>query len=282
MEKPQNVNSASSIFEQLRHLVRPPADATARLVKPSPVPASDHVTLSALAAELAVEVERLRPLVDHEYLKIITFHDFLDDCIVARPYGDGMRWLKNLLAPLPLIPLLPLAYAGTLLNVSGNAVRRFCVYYDIPMFDDPTLGELITIKSYYDLVEKLNGAKANKRSTHRFDRQTMFQAIARGLDKPLRKILVPPYSQIIEEEIRRVRLMDEPEKGFRSLALYQAFTDAQRAIERFKEWAGNEIKSEEIQQRRAEKIENLLKNLMKSSFGPSSVEPNPVQPSDEP
>jgi len=282
VEKPQSENLESVTTSASPPSPKKPVAAIEMLRRTEKfLPAAEQITLSKLASELSVDVERLRPLIDHQYLKLIKVNEFLDDCIVARPYPDGMRWLRNMLAPLALQHLLPIKYAAEMLWLELPEVRSACVYYDVQVQEDPAFGELMTIEGFYELFNKLN----RNRSSWRFDRQAMFQAISYGIDKPMPKKKVIPYDQMLEDEIRRVRKMEEPERGFRATALYKAFRDAKDVDEcRRRYWNhSTDLQSTKKRQKaRAQRIEELLENLMKRSFGKSSVETPPVPPSDAP
>jgi hypothetical protein len=282
VEKPQSENLESVTTSASLPSPKKPVAAIEMLRRTEKfLPAAEQITLSKLASELSVDVERLRPLIDHQYLKLIKVKEFLDDCIVARPYPDGMRWLHNMLAPLPLQPLLPLKYAAEMLYLSLAESRSVCVYYDVQVQSDPAFGELLTIEGFYKLFDKLN----KHRGSCRFDRQAMFQALSYGIDKPMPKRKVIPYDQMLEDEIRRVRKMEEPERGFRAIALYRAFKDAKNLDDCRRRYWNNNTEPQSKQKRRKahmERAEELLENLMKRSFGQSSVETPPVPPSDAP
>ena len=239
-----------------------------------PVAASDHITVRTLAAELGVEPERIRALVDRQYIRIIKAEPYLEDCIVARPYAAGMKWLKRMFAPLRMIPLIPISYVSDLLGIRHvSEVRHFCLNYNITIYDDPVFEETINISDFYKLWRGIFLSKFN-----RFDSQMMLFMFANVKGPKDRNPRLMGYDDALEQEIRRVAKMPEPDRTFRAVALYESFRNAIKisAVRRMYE---AKVMAPKIN---PEKIENLFRSLLRKSLGTmaysTDAEPYAVEP----
>lgn len=204
----------------------PPDAVTTGLRRKPPVPQSEYVSVSDLAVSLGIDSERLRPLIEKHYLTILEPHEYLQDCLVARPRPAALAWLKTMFQPLMMRPLLPTEMAAELLDMTVNDFRRLCLAYNAPLHDDPGFGELMTLSDFWTVFRRVHAS----RSTCRFDRQAMLmltrvlrpQTISRfRADQP-----VLPYSVILERELERIAQMPEPTRTVRAVALYNAYQDA--------------------------------------------------------
>ena len=243
------------------------------LKRKSPVAASDHVTVRAFAAELGVEPERIRTLIDRQYIRIIKAEPYLEDSIIARPHIASVRWLKRMFAPLRMVPLIPLGYVYVLLRLRNiDEVRHLCLNYDLTIHDDPVFEETLTIADFWTLWRNIHLSKHN-----RFDRQMMLFMFANNRGKG-RSPRMMGYSEALEQEIKRVAAMPEPDRTFRATALYECFRDARKLSN--VEW----LYDTKMATKKAgvDKIENLFRSLLRKSLGTMAyakdAQPYAVQP----
>lgn len=274
MGRPQKRNSARNISDELLDSAMRPVPVIEKLKRRPPVAASEHVTVRDFAAELNVEPERIRPLLDRQYIRIIKAEPYLEDTLIARPYAVGVKWLKRMFAPLRLVPLLPLHNVAMLLGLlTVDDVRHLCLNYDITVHDDVVFGELLSVSDFYRLWRNLYISRYN-----RFDRQMMMFMINNAKGKSEKNPRAMDYYDALEEEIKRVSRMEEPDRTFRATALYEAFRDVQKISEVQKTY------QEKLGRKKSklERIEKLFRNLLRKSLGTTAyrpdAEPYAVQP----
>jgi len=184
---------------------------------------TEGVPFEVLASDLGVDVSKIELLVSTGWLTLVRDHTIPALRLVGKPGRAGMDWLKNALAPIPLIPVVRLKHVMELLDVKPPAMRRLIMDYAITVYIDPALGEMITIASFHHLFHSLY--PWHERS--RFDRQMML-SILFGFDKGDGEVFVRPmsYSQRLEEELARIATLPEPERSIRSMDVYEAYRDA--------------------------------------------------------
>jgi len=237
----------------------------AELKRKPPVPQSKYVSVLDLANELGVtDVERLRPLIEYHYLRILEAHEYLADCLVGRPEPDALRWLKGMLEPLTMRPFLTVEQAAELMQCNVNELRLLCVTHNFQLYADPAFGELISIYQFHRLFDRL-------RETHdgiRFDRQSMLLMLRnvmpqrqgfRYRQKPL------SYSKRLELEIIRIGKLPEPDRTLRAVALWESYCDARNirdCLQRYYKLTKGE----------APEVEERLKNLVERCVGEISVD----------
>lgn len=195
-----------------------------QLYRSSPVPLNDYIPLSRLADELAVDVERLRPLLEHRYLRTMSERPDFAQTIVARPPKGAMDWLRTMFMPLSMRPFFPVPDISRLLGMSTDDFRYICLSDGIPIYSDPAFGELISISGFQALERGL----LRMQTPARFDRQAMMLVLGNskqtriaGRAKPL------PYRVSLEREISRVLRLPEPDRTFRATELWRAYNDAE-------------------------------------------------------
>ena len=196
------------------------------LHRKSPVPPPDQISVKQLAGELGILPSRVQPLIDHGYLRVMAAGYSADTTIVARPLPAALAWLKSLFAPLRMRPMLPVEDVAEMLNLTPAELRSFVVHYNIPLWDDPVFGELMTING---LRAVQRGIYAERRST-RYDRQTLLEFLCKqsGITWNLTNF---SYSMQLDTEIRRICKMPEPGRTVRAVALWTAWRDAQTVTE---------------------------------------------------
>lgn len=172
--------------------------------------------------------EQLRPLIDLHYLRLMVPAEYLIDCQVARPLPAAMDWLKQMLAPIHLRPLVPIDIAAELLRNTAEDIRRLCLAWNIQLVFDPAFGELLSATNFYRLFQKVFQVKEGQA---RYDRQILLWMLSiakQGSDVPTRPL---PYSRYLEREIKRIALLKEPDRSMRAIALYDAMVDANTLAE---------------------------------------------------
>ncbi len=195
------------------------------LHRKNPVLPPDQITATQLAADLGIEPARIQPLIDRGYLRIMAPGYSLETTIVARPLPAALAWLKSLFAPLRMRPFLPVEDVAKLFKLSSETIRSFIVHYNIPLYDDPVFGELMTING----MRAVQQCIYDERHKTRFDRQAMLKFVLKqhGIAS---NHFPHSYSTKLDAEIRRVCAMKEPDRTVRAVALWTAWRDA-RTIE---------------------------------------------------
>jgi hypothetical protein len=229
----------------------------------SPVSRIDYVPLGDLAHELATDVEHLRPLLEHRYLKLVEPKEYLKDCIVARPLPAAMDWLRTLMAPAHMQPIFTMEMLCDLLHCKPKAVRTLCILHNVPLHQDPALGELMSLRSFHLLYRKLYSYAGPAR----YDRQALLFLLSvrgmKGHERAPKKLL--PYSRRVEAEIQRVAKLPEPKRSFRATALLEAYQDADTI-------AGCLQKYYAALRENCETVESALADLERRLTGQSSAQ----------
>ena len=194
-----------------------------KLRPPSPVPLRDFVTCEKLAGELGIETDRLAPLLEHGYLRVLGPRETLAKTVVARPPVAAMDWLRTMFLPLELRPYIPIMEARYLFDMTEDELRYICVTENIPLYADPVFGELLSATGFLLLRQGLYAMRAPLRT----DRQMLMVILGElkrvaelGRTKPL------AYSERLENEIRRIVQLKEPEKTLRATDFWRAYRDA--------------------------------------------------------
>jgi hypothetical protein len=183
------------------------------------------ISLSELASSLGIDKNKIIPLVEHGYLKVI------EGEMVALPSRAAFDWLKSMFTPLPLRPMVSTEMISSMSGMAIPNVRRMYAFYNIPVQIDEVFGELLTIEGLYTLWEKMS----EFRDPTRFDRQafiSLFQQKGKVLrTKPLE------FSDKLELEIVRICKLKEPNRSFAAAALWDAFEHASTIEECAKRYA---------------------------------------------
>src|ERR1700728_1213370 len=199
------------------------------LLRPSPVPANDQITLEQLSRELHTDVRRLYSVIAAGYLRALRLTDDPDTTIVARPYPAALEWLTGMMAPLRLRPMLPLEGVALVIGMKVKDVRLMALHYGIPLSLDPLFGELISTTGYNRLLR----AQYELRNPMRTDRQAMLETFVRMNRnvKDYSKAKRLPYSKRLEREIVNICKMPEPNRSLRATALWAAYKEASTVAE---------------------------------------------------
>src|ERR1700687_5413755 len=78
------------------------------------------ISIGNLAQLIEAPVDRLRPLVEHEYLRVVTANSAFEQTIVARPGERATAWLRTMFQPLKMRPFVPLKEAGKLWGITEH------------------------------------------------------------------------------------------------------------------------------------------------------------------
>jgi hypothetical protein len=141
--------------------------------------------------------------------------------MVELPPRSALQWLKLMLQPLPLRPLFTVPEILELSGLTMRVFREIVLAWEIPLYFDPALGELISPDSLIKLINALHSL----REPVRFDRAVLLnwmQGI--GSNKQVKPKL--PYSKLIELEIQRIAKLEEPARTISARAFYNAFKEA--------------------------------------------------------
>jgi len=185
----------------------------------------DGIPIVIMAEELGTTEETVEKLIQYGYLHIVRDHKLRQLRLVGRPKMAGMTWLRQAMGPLPMVPIVPLKYAAEMLDMKERPLRKMILEHNIVLYIDPLLGEMMTIASFHRLFNVIYPWHERTR----FDRQ-MFLNILCGIDSgSAEKFVRPlPYDQKLEQELRRISLLPQPERTLRAMEVYEAFRDAKK------------------------------------------------------
>jgi hypothetical protein len=141
---------------------------------------------------------------------------------IELPPRSALQWLKLMLLPLPSRPLFTLAEIMELSGLSSKLLRKIILAWNIPLHYDPAFGELMSPSSLIELINVLHGLK----EPVRFDRVVLLNWMQGMMprDRYVRPKL--PYSKLIDQEIKRIAALAEPERTIASQRFYKAYLDA--------------------------------------------------------
>lgn len=181
------------------------------------------ISIKNLARLIEAPPERLEPLVEHNYLRVLVRREDFNQIIVARPGERRIEWLKQMFQPLSMRPIVPLKEAAELFGLKERYALDYCWAFQIPIQSDPVFGNLIPFKS----LRRLARAAWSYR---RFDRAALLRYYMSQIEG-VRWKDPPPYSVRLEKEIGRIATLSEPARTIRSVALVEAFRDAKTATD---------------------------------------------------
>src|SRR5579863_2348861 len=104
------------------------------------------ITIEGLAQLLEVPMERLQPLIDHKYLRIVIAKPELGKTVISCPKPAVLEWLRSMFQPLSLRPLVRLDEVNALVRrsqpkVNDHSAERarkrvieICRMYSIPIY----------------------------------------------------------------------------------------------------------------------------------------------------
>jgi len=195
------------------------------------------ITIADLAQLIEAPVEKLRPLVEHKYLRMVIAKEPFERTVVACPGQRATEWLKMMFAPLKMRPLIPLREVAKLWEVTERHILRICKAYRIPVYSDPEFGHLMSfngLKSYARARMKYYKPKA-------YDRASLLRYFLSQIEGVRWKHPLP-YSDKLDREINRIAHLPQPWRTIRAMALYEAFRDARTVTECLRR--GREISEE--------------------------------------
>jgi hypothetical protein len=198
------------------------------LLRKSPIPQSDQIPIWQLAQELDIDPERAYSLIENGYLRVIQ-PEPMKDAIVARPAPAAMEWLRQMFLPLRMRPMIPTEMVALFLEMNPSDVRALCLDHNVHFIDDPVFGELLSITAFHHLHALLY----RMRDPMRFDRQSLLSMLVH-----IQKIKAPDsvknhyiFSTKIEQEIKRIADLPEPERTFHATELLQCYDDAAKTAD---------------------------------------------------
>lgn len=226
-----------------------------QLRRKSPVPLSEYITLQRLADELEIDLERLAPLIRHNYLRILHAEDTMAATVVARPTKDAMDWLRTMFMPLDLRPFIPLPEVTASLGATEDELHYVCASQGIPLYSDPAFGELLTVTGFWLLYKGLFAMRSRLRS----DRQTLLLILAqiKHVEPPCRPEPLP-YSDRLDKEISRIAALPEPDRTIRATEFWKIYSEANTLVECLEKLDQPLTKKEERILRRVATMEQRL------------------------
>ncbi len=180
------------------------------------------ISIGDLAQLIEAPAERLRPLVEHRYLRVVAPYEEFERTIVARPGRTATEWLKNMFQPIKMRPFIPVKDVGKLWGITERNVVIGCRPRGIPVQSDPVFGELMS----FSALKRFARAQRKYSTSYRYDRAGFLRYYLSeiegvGWKSPLR------YSQKLECEIHRITSLSEPWRTIRATELIIAFRDAE-------------------------------------------------------
>ena len=208
------------------------------------------ITVRALAEKLGLTPDHIHRMIKADYLCVIMEKTDPNETVVFCPKEDTLDWIKMMHQPLYKRPFVRLAEVHSMLERTQGRIqhraaektRRVCLTYNIPIYLDPYLGELITPEGLAALARHM----WIYRNPKRYDRVTMLAFLLNsiptwGLPNPNgRRLYVPRYTKRLELEIVKAVHLPEPERTLRVMELYEAWRDsrtAQECVARLKDYA---------------------------------------------
>jgi hypothetical protein len=136
------------------------------------------------------------------------------------------------------------------------------------LYDDPAFGELLSIRQFHRLFDKLH----DSREMIRFDRQAMITMLRRVESPPqVFRVNPLPYSKRVEQELIRIGNLREPDRTLRAVAFYEAYSDAatiKECLARYKELTAGE--EPEIEERLAKLMQKCVGEIPSTDVPGSS------------
>jgi hypothetical protein len=151
----------------------------------------------------------------------------------------------------PFIPIVLLEHAAKALGIEYDKLRGMIRDRNIPIYSDPEMGALLTVKDFYTLVSEIHPAYTK----HRFDRQMFFQIMANLHSGEWCDPSLPMgYDQRVEMELARVAKLPVNERAIRGMEIYKNFMEAMGIIEAVPE----------IKNKKASRIAGNVNKLMRT------------------
>lgn len=220
---------------------------------------TETISLEDLASELEVSPERLKPLIDHEYLKVT------GPSAVLKPPPPAMAWLRAMMMPLPLRPFLPSQMAADLTGCAIKDLRSLCILYNIPLQADPVFGELMSVSAFHRFFESLH----HFREPSRFDRQALLGMLMAAVPEQKRAVKKLTFIRRLEKEISRISRLKEPERTERALDMWEAYSEAKTVATSIALAEGQEAPEIDGMDRLAE----VIKGSIGDAFTDESISP---------
>jgi hypothetical protein len=184
------------------------------------------ISIADLAILIEAPVEKLRPLVEHKYLRVVFAKPEFERTIVARPGQRALEWLKMMFQPINMRPFIPIREVGKLWKVTENHILGKCRSYRIPLYSDPVFGNLMS----FNALKSFARARMKYYKPKRLDRASFLRFYLSQIEGVRWKHPLP-YSERLEREIGRIAHLPNPQRAMRSCALFEAFRDARTVSE---------------------------------------------------
>jgi hypothetical protein len=216
------------------------------------------ISIGNLAQFIEAPVERLRPLVEHNYLRVLMANSEFEQTLVLRPGKRATEWLRNMFQPLKMRPFVPLKEAGKLWGITERKALKYCKLGKIPVQSDPVFGNLIS----FGALKSLARARGRYYKPKAFGRAALLRYYLSEIEG-VRWKEPPPYSQELEDEIHRIARLKEPWRTVRSVELLLEFRDAKAVTDCWRRQGkvSAEVPAELL------KTESLVDDLSRKIFG---------------
>lgn len=184
-----------------------------------------EITIRRLAWISKLRVPKFRALLDAGILEVVKKDVSIGRTVVKQPTPAKMEWIKQMLKPLNLRPLIRLREVAEMLGLRPIDLRERCSAKNLKFFRDPAYGELLTPQ---DVGRVLRAGIVDTRvaGRWRFDRMSLLQFLTGDEWGREMRYKVLPYSVYLEREVKRIAKLPEPNRTLRAVALYEAFQDA--------------------------------------------------------
>jgi hypothetical protein len=213
-----------------------------------------QITLRKLAWRTRIRIDLLRTMIDVGALEVIEKGRTFSDTIVQQPSPARLEWIRQMLKPLHMRPLIRLSEVAEMLNLKYTSLKEDCDSKGLKFRSSPTYGELLTPQDVgrilrADIVPKMNGR-------WRFDRMSLIQFLTGDVFGAHMKYRILPYSSYLEREVKRIARLKEPDRTFRAVALYESLKDAKTVAECWREYRERRDNPEVVG------VEKLVDDLM--------------------
>lgn len=196
------------------------------------------ITVRDLAQRIEGSVDDVKRLIDFKYLTVVMEKTDPEQTVLSCPGEEGIRWLRNMVQPIHLVPFIKLDDVHRLIRKQQGRMsrkkpvertRRVCLAYQIPLFLDPVYGELLTIEGFAELAYHIGVY----RNPVRNDRVTMLSFLMNALTEDERtkeryvRLKIPRRgTKRLNLEIARIARLEEPERTFMAQSLYECWKDS--------------------------------------------------------
>ena len=213
-----------------------------------PTPGLDHLVDAGFLQRHPADKRKVR--ISRELLAVPpTDEDEVEDASTEEASYLPLDRSRSAVGLARFIPIILLEHAAAALAFDISDLRKMFKRRNLPIYSDPEVGAVVTVKDFYALIEKDHPAYKH----HRFDRQMFFQIMANLHSgewcDPSRPM---GYDQRLELELSRVAKLPSTERALRAMEIYESFRDALGIV--------TEVPAAEISSRITRKMKAMMHN----------------------